>query len=120
MTVVVGVDNSVASRAALRIAAQVARWRQDPLVAVTAYDPPPGAPVGGYPQATSRTDSEDRATAESALHDTVSHELGGQSEQADLKVSAGLAGRVIIEAAREAHAQLIVLAARAGKPIVPG
>jgi hypothetical protein len=46
--------------------------------------------------------------------------LGGQGEQADLKVFAGLAGRVIIEAAWEAHAQLIVLPARGGKPVVPG
>lgn len=33
MTVVVGVDNSAASKAALRLAAQEARWRQAPLVA---------------------------------------------------------------------------------------
>jgi nucleotide-binding universal stress UspA family protein len=35
-------------------------------------------------------------------------------------VSAGLAGRVIVEAARETHAELIVLAARTSKPVVTG
>ena len=50
MTVVVGIDNSEASKAALRLAAQEARWRQAPLVAVSAYEPPLG-PVGGFPGA---------------------------------------------------------------------
>ena len=40
MTVVVGVDNSAAARAALRLAAQEARWRQVPLVVVSAYEAP--------------------------------------------------------------------------------
>ena len=39
MTVVVGVDGSPRSRAALRLAAQEAQWRQVPLVAVSAYEP---------------------------------------------------------------------------------
>jgi nucleotide-binding universal stress UspA family protein len=119
MTVVVGVDNSAASRAALRLAAQEARWRQVPLVAVTAYEPPLG-PVGGYPIAAKHTEEEQRATAEAALRATVDDELGDQAGQADLRISEGLAGRVIIEAAREAKAELIVLAARPGRTVVPG
>ena len=118
MTVVVGVDNSAASRAALRLAAQEARWRQVPLVAVTAYEPPLG-PVGGYPIAAKHTEGEQRATAEAALRATVDDELGDQAGQADLRISEGLAGRVIIEAAREAKAELIVLAARPGRPWCP-
>jgi len=119
MTVVVGVDNSAASRAALRLAAQEARWRRVPLVAVTAYEPPVG-PVGGYPIAARHTERERRATAEAALRATVDDELGDQAGQADLRISEGLAGRVIIEAAREAKAELIVLAARPGRTVVPG
>jgi nucleotide-binding universal stress UspA family protein len=119
MTVVVGVDNSAASRAALRLAAQEARWRQVPLVAVTAYEPPL-APVGGYPIAARHTEREQRATAEAALRATVDDELGDQAGQADLRISEGLAGRVIIEAAHEAKAELIVLAARPGRTMVPG
>jgi nucleotide-binding universal stress UspA family protein len=38
MTVIVGVDSSEASKAALRLAAQEARWRQASLVAVSAYE----------------------------------------------------------------------------------
>ena len=37
MTVIVGLDSSEASKAALRLAAQEARWRQASLVAVSAY-----------------------------------------------------------------------------------
>lgn len=48
VTVVVGVDYSEASKEALRLAAQEARWRQAPLIAVSAYEPPIG-PVGGFP-----------------------------------------------------------------------
>ena len=48
MTVIVGVDSSEASKAALRLAAQEARWRQASLVAVSAYELPLG-PVGGFP-----------------------------------------------------------------------
>lgn len=119
LTVVVGVDNSARSKAALRLAAQEARWRQSPLVAVTAYEPPL-APVGGYPAAAKHSAGEERANAEAALRATVDDELGDQATQADLRISEGIAGRVIVEAARQTRAQLVVLAARPGKPTVPG
>ena len=118
--VVVGVDGSENSRAALRLAAQEARWRQASLVAVTAYEPPIGTPTGGFPAASLHTADEERATAESELRDTVNHELGDQAGQTDLRVAAGLAGRVIIEAARQTEAELIVLAASPGKSMLPG
>jgi nucleotide-binding universal stress UspA family protein len=54
------------------------------------------------------------------LRATVDHELGAEAGQASVRVSAGLAGRVIIEAAREAHAQLIVLATHPGRSVMPG
>jgi nucleotide-binding universal stress UspA family protein len=123
MTVVVGVDGSDSSKAALRIAAQEARWRQASLVAVTAYEPPvsaPGGYPGGYPAGAMHTPQEEKATAESALRDTVAHELGDQAGQTDMRVSAGLAGRVIIEAAKQTQAELIVLAASPGKSMLPG
>lgn len=120
MTVVVGVDGSAPSRAALRLAAQEARCRQASLVAVSAYEPPLGKPTGGYPSATLHTEDEERETAETTLRDTISNELGDQAGQADLRVSAGLAGRVIVETARETQAQLIVLAASPGKSMLPG
>jgi nucleotide-binding universal stress UspA family protein len=119
MTVVVGVDDSAASRAALRLAAQEARWRQAPLVAVSAYEPPL-TPPGGYPAAAKHTEGEQRADTEATLRSTVHDELGDQAAGTDLRISEGLAGRVIIETARQTHAQLVVLAARAGMPSVPG
>jgi nucleotide-binding universal stress UspA family protein len=113
MTVVVGVDSSKASGAALRLAAQEARWRQAPLVAVSAYEPPRGT-VGGFPGAAMHTEGEERATAEAALRATVNDELGDQTGETDLRISAGLAGRVIIETARQTHAELVVLSAHPG------
>jgi nucleotide-binding universal stress UspA family protein len=119
MTVIVGVDNSEASKAALRLAAQEARWRQASLVAVSAYELPI-SPPGGFPSSAMHTQSEERAAAEAELRATVDHELGAEAGQASVRVSAGLAGRVIIEAAREAHAQLIVLATHPGRSVMPG
>ena len=101
MTVVVGVDGSPPSRTALRLAAQEARCRQVPLIAVSAYEPPLGKPAGGYPIGTLHTGDDERATTESALRDAVSKELGDQADQADLRVSEGLAGHVIVETARQ-------------------
>jgi nucleotide-binding universal stress UspA family protein len=120
MTVVVGVDGSSRSRAALRLAAQEAHWRQVPLVAVSAYEPPLGTPTGGFPVATLHTEEEHRATTESTLRDTVHEELGEQAGQTDLRVAVGLAGRVIVETARQTQAQLIVLASSPGKAVLPG
>src|SRR5580704_9776561 len=111
VTVVVGVDHSEASKEALRLAAQEARWRQAPLIAVSAYEPPIG-PVGGFPGSAMHTEGEQQATADA--------ELGDQAGQTELRVSAGLAGRVIVETARQTHAQLVVLAARTGMAVVPG
>ena len=119
MTVVVGVDYSEASKEALRLAAQEARWRQAPLIAVSAYEPPIG-PVGGFPGSAMHTGGEQRATAEAELRATVDEELGDQAGQTELRVSAGLAGRVIVETARQTHAQLVVLAARTGMAVMPG
>jgi nucleotide-binding universal stress UspA family protein len=119
MTVIVGMDNSEAAKAALRLAAQEARWRQTSLVAVSAYELPV-SPPGGFPSGAMHTRAEERATAEAQLRAKVDHELGAEAGQASVRVSAGLAGRVIIEAAREAHAQLIVLATHPGKSMMPG
>lgn len=120
VTVVVGVDGSAASRAALRQAAQEARWREVPLVAVGAYEAPLPAPSGGYPVAAMRTDTENRAATESTLRETVNDELGDQAGHVDMRVSAGLAGRIIVETARETHAQLVVLATTPARSVVPG
>jgi len=120
MTVVVGVDNSGGSGTALRLAAQEAQWRHARLVAVSAYEPPLGTPAGGYPSAALHTARDERAITESALRDTVTTELDERAADTDLRVSEGLAGRVIIETAEQTNAQLIVLAASVGKWMLPG
>jgi nucleotide-binding universal stress UspA family protein len=66
------------------------------------------------------TEAEQRATAEAELRATVNEQLHDQAAQTELRVSAGLAGRVIVETARQTHAQLVVLAARTGMAVVPG
>ena len=119
VTVVVGVDYSEAAKEALRLAAQEARWRQAPLIAVSVYEPPIGS-AGGFPVSAMHTEGEQRATAEAELRATVDQELGDQAVHTELRVSAGLAGRVIVETARQTHAQLVVLAARTGMAVVPG
>ena len=86
---------------------------------MTAYEPPL-APVGGYPAAAKHTEGEERADAEATLRAAGDDELRDRATEADLRISEGLAGRVIIETARQTHAQLVVLAARAGMPSVPG
>ena len=118
VTVVVGVDNSEASKEALRLAAQ------GPLAAGTSHRGErvraadrPGRRLPGFGDAYRR---EQRATAEAELRATVDEELGDQAAQTELRVSAGLAGCMIVETARQTHAQLVVLAARTGMAVMPG
>ncbi len=112
-TVVVGVDGTAGSRAAIRLAAQEARYREAALVAVMAYssEPPLGAPAG-RPMATLRTAEDQRIAAETALQDAVADALGGRADEVELQALPGLAGRRLVDAARKADAQLLVLASR--------
>ena len=59
MSVVVGVDGTAASRAAIRIAAQEARYRRAPLIAVMAY--------GGHRAVGARPASRRRRRARAAM-----------------------------------------------------
>jgi len=121
MSVVVGVDGTAASRAAFRIAAQEARYRQAPLIAVMAYSGQRtlGAPAG-QPVATLGTSGDGRNAAESSLRELITEALGNQADHVELRVVAGIAGRQIVEAAREARAQLIVLATRGSMSMLLG
>ena len=121
MSVVVGVDGTAASRAAIRIAAEQARYRQTPLIAVMAYsgERALGAPEGQV-AATRGAGDDERSTAESNLRHVVTEVLGPQADHVELRVVAGIAGRQIVEAAREARAQLIVLATRGSMSLLLG
>lgn len=121
MSVVVGVDGTAASRAAIRIAAQEARYRQAPLIAVMAYSGQRtlGAPAG-QPVVTLGTGGDEHSAAESSLRNLLTETLGNQADHVELRVVAGIAGRQIVEAAREARAQLIVLATRGSMSMLLG
>jgi nucleotide-binding universal stress UspA family protein len=113
-TVVVGVKNPARSHEAIRVAAREARYRNTALLAITAYSDTPLGTPGGRPPAVTRSPEEDRSLAESALRDTVAAVLGEQAGEVSVRALPGLGGRVLVEAAQEFNADLIVLATRPG------
>jgi len=121
MSVVVGVDGSAACLSAIRVAAQEAHFRHTELIAVMAYSGDRAVlDSSGQPLATVIRGDE-QAQALSSLRRVVSAALGaGQAERVQLQVVAGTAGRQILETAREAGAQLIVLATRGSVSLLLG
>lgn len=118
--VLVGVDDSDASRAAIALAAQEASYRKAPLVVVRAYsgERPPGAPAV-RPLSVMNTAEDERAEAESYLREAIRDVLGDQADGVEVLAVLGLAGRKIVETAQRINAQLIVLATR-GSPSLLG
>ena len=116
MTVVVGVKRSSDSRAAIRLAAQEALYRDTTLIAVMAYPAERGWSPAVKPGAASLTRADDRAVAEDLLREAVSDALGDEAERVEHRVVAvaDLAGRALVRVAQTADAQLLVLAARRG------
>lgn len=119
-TVVVGVRDSARSRAAIRLAAQEARYRGAALLAVMAYsaDSPLGAPAG-RPLAVLRDSNEERLVAESTLREAVVDALGDQAQGVAVQAVPGQGGHVLVDAAQRFNADLLVVAAREGA-ITPG
>jgi nucleotide-binding universal stress UspA family protein len=99
--VVVGVDGSPNSVAALRRAAQVAARRGAALRAVFAYSPGTGDDASG---------DADRSEALGVLADCVQQAFDGRPERLELVPGAGTAWRVL--AAMSAEADLLVVGAR--------
>ena len=121
MTVIVSIDGSAEPSPAIRLAAREARYRDCPLVAVTAYsgETALGAPAA-RPVTTLRTVADEQLTAEAMLRDAVDEALGDEATSVELRVTRGLAGRRFVEAAREVRADLIVLAARGSMSLLLG
>jgi nucleotide-binding universal stress UspA family protein len=119
--VVVGIEGSGSSRAAIRLAAQEARYRGAELIAVMAYsgERALGAPAV-RPVATLRTADDERMVAEAALRDAVFDALGDQAGKVQLRTVLGLAGRKLVETAQRVNAQLIVLAGRGSASMLLG
>ncbi len=119
--VVVGVDGSDASHAAIALAAREARYRGAPLIAVQAYsgERNPGAPAA-RPLSTSRTAEDERIDTEVSLRQAVRDVLGDQADVVEIRAILGLAGRKIVETANKVNAQLIVLATRGSTSMLLG
>ena len=119
--VVVGVKESKGSRAALRLAAQEARYRDATLIAVMAYggNPALGSPAG-RPVAAAHTAADERQSAEWALRDALADALGDQAERVERRAVPGLAGRNLVEVALAVGAQLLVLAGGGTASVLPG
>lgn len=119
--VVVGVDGSDASRAAIALAAREARYRGAPLIAVQAYsgERTPGPPAV-RPLSTLRTAEDERIDTETSLRQVVRDVLGEQADAVEIRAILGLAGRKIVETANKVNAQLIVLATRGSTSMLLG
>jgi nucleotide-binding universal stress UspA family protein len=120
-TVVVGVEGAAGSREAIRMAAREAGYREAALIAVTAYSSNPALGVPGVrPLSTMNTAEDDRLVAESALRDAVFGALGDQGNKVELRTVLGQAGRNLVDVARHANAQLLVLAERGSASMLLG
>jgi nucleotide-binding universal stress UspA family protein len=119
--VLVGVDGSGFSRAAIEMAAREAHYRGAPLIAVQAYsgEGPLGAPAA-HPLSVLRTAEDARLEAESGLRETIREVLGDQADDVEVRTVLGLAGRKIVETAHKVNAQLIVLATRGSTSLLLG
>jgi nucleotide-binding universal stress UspA family protein len=119
--VLVGVDGSNASRAAIMLAAKEARYRDAPLIAMQAYNGERmlGAPAA-QPVATLRSAEDEQLDAESSLRDAVRDVLGDEAAKVEIHAVLGLAGRKIVETAQKVNAQLIVLATQGTASLLMG
>jgi nucleotide-binding universal stress UspA family protein len=114
MTVLVGVKRSADSRAAIRMAAKEAFYRDATLIAVMAYPAERGWSPAVRPGAQRLTRDDDRKVAEKLLREAVSDALGDAADRVERQVVADLPGRALVHVARTLKAELIVLAARHG------
>jgi len=119
-TVVVGVEGGRGSRTAIKLAAEEARYRDAPLIAVMAYSGDRAMAPAGRPLPSLHTAGEERLVAESALRDAVVDALGEEADRVELRTVLGLAGRNLLDTARRVNAQLIVLAGRGSGSMLLG
>jgi len=124
MSVIVSVDSTGdagSATAAIQLAAREARYRDCPLIAMTAYsgESLPSAPAA-RPMGSLQTQEDARASAEVLLRGAVGAALGDEAGQVQHQVIRGQTGRQFLAAARAARAELIVLAARSSLSVLLG
>jgi len=121
MCVIVSVDATTGTRAAIRLAAREARYRDCPLVAIAAYtgDRPLGASAT-RPVAALGTADDVRAETDRMLAAAVADALGDRAAGVRRQLVRGLAGRRFVEAVRDTGAELIVLTARGSMSLLLG
>jgi nucleotide-binding universal stress UspA family protein len=119
-SVVVGVEDGGASRTAIKMAAQEARFRRARLIAVMAYSGDRAVAALRRPAASLRAAGDERLVAESALRDAVVDALGEEADRVELRTALGLTGRNLVDTARRVSAQLIVLAGRGSTSMLLG
>jgi nucleotide-binding universal stress UspA family protein len=112
MTVVVGVDGSPGSHAAIRLALQEAHFRNTPLIAVMAIAGESLMTSTPTRPASTLNTAEERTITEGTLRQVVEDALGEDAAGVDTRVIQGVPGRALVQAAREAGAQMVVLSAR--------
>jgi nucleotide-binding universal stress UspA family protein len=119
--VVVAVDGSDASRAAIVLAAREARYRCASLIAVQAYSGEQILAGPARPSSSPRSPGDDeRMHAETDLRGALRDALGDLAEGVEVRALLGLAGRRIVETAYKVNAQLIVLATRGSTSMLMG
>jgi nucleotide-binding universal stress UspA family protein len=112
MTVVVGVDGSPGSHTAIRLALQEAQFRNVPLIAVMAFAGESMMTSTPTRPASRLNTAEERTITEGTLRQVVQDALGEHAAGVDTRVVQGVPGHALVQAAREAGAQMVVLSAR--------
>lgn len=112
MTVVVGVDGSPGSHAAIRLALREAHFRNAPLVAVMAFAGESMMSSTPTLPAARLNAGEQRTVTEGTLRQVVRDALGEDAAGVDTRVIQGVPGHALVQAARETEAQMVVLSAR--------
>ncbi len=109
--IIVGVDGSEGSRAALRWAARTAAAQDARLRAIAAWQYPAGAATPAGPAELPGPDEMDQQTGDD-LRGLVREELGAEADRVEIEAGRGPAAPVLLAAAARTDADMLVVGAR--------